>query len=227
MNSNNKNMARKALLLSMEKVLARSCYNGNIQNYGAWGVPEDEGRFFRFPLTLFNEDCPNQKSKSPDTGISLDSLKSSYYKFGANELHIVDALEFILASLENEYGLDIYKNVEHSFIPAGYKQLSAETVFEAQVTAGAVGAGWIFDNPATRDIYESPDGIKYAYIKGDLHPICSPALMNRIIDSCSDNENLWHRFQSPRLTDKHYYSFFEFGSKDDIKKVYSLMEGKS
>ncbi|MDO8289178.1 MAG: hypothetical protein Q7T44_08170 [Parvibaculum sp.] len=227
MDSANRKIARKALLLSMEKVIARSCYNGHIQNYGAWGALEDEGRFFRFPLTLFNSDCPNEKSKNPDVGISLDSLKSSFYKFGANELHVIEALDFILANLEMEYGLDIYTSSPSSFLPEGYKLLNSETVFEATACIGEVSGGWVFDNPLARDIYESPEGVRHVYVRDSLYPVCGPELMKEIVESCASNGNLWYRFQTPRSNDQRYFSFVERGSRDEIQKLHSLKGEKN
>lgn len=39
------------LLTRMEAIIGSECYNSNIQNYGAWGVWEGEGRSFRYPVT--------------------------------------------------------------------------------------------------------------------------------------------------------------------------------
>lgn len=225
MNQANKKNIRKALLLSMERVIARSCYNGSIRNYGAWGVQESDGRFFRYPLTVFNKDSKDVKSKNPDVGMSLEGLKSSFYQFGKNELHVIEALDFILTSLEEEYGLNIYQSTE-TRIPDSYKLLKPETIFEAEACMGATGGGWNFNKPSLRDVYESPEGVRYALIKDILQPIRSPSEMQEIVESCAVNENLWHRFESPRLDDKKFHSFVEFGDSQDIAKLHALMRSK-
>ena len=154
----------------------------------------------------------------------MEALKNSYYLFGKNELHVIEALDFILTSLEKEYGLNIYRTTSEP-IPEGYRLLNAETIFEAEIFLGASGGGWESSKPSPRDVYESPDGTKYVLIKGALHPIRSPAQMKEIVESCDANENLWHRFESPRFNEK-YYSFVEFGDGDDIKELYTLMRGQ-
>ena len=42
-------LERKNLLLTLETIIGSQCYNGNIQNYGPYGVWEGEGRGYRYP----------------------------------------------------------------------------------------------------------------------------------------------------------------------------------
>lgn len=43
------------LLVEMERIIGSECYNGNVQNYSAWGVWEGEGRSFRYPQVSSTE----------------------------------------------------------------------------------------------------------------------------------------------------------------------------
>lgn len=97
---------KKELLLKLENIIGNSCYNGNIQNYYMWEL-EDEGRWFRYPITFIEKDGSKDKSRYPDSKISVEKLKSGHYAFGANQLFIFKALIEVLQYLENKYGLEI------------------------------------------------------------------------------------------------------------------------
>lgn len=88
----------------MESIIGNSCYNGNIQNYGAWGEWEGEGRWFRYPIKF--ERDGNSKHYSC-RGIPAENLKTGYYAFGANRLAIIAALTEVIEVLENKYGLKL------------------------------------------------------------------------------------------------------------------------
>ncbi|MEW2839098.1 hypothetical protein, partial [Vibrio sp. JC34] len=45
-------LTRKELLIKLEKIIGSSCYNGNIQNWGANGEWLGEGRSFRYPIRV-------------------------------------------------------------------------------------------------------------------------------------------------------------------------------
>jgi hypothetical protein len=99
---------RRRLLAELERIVGSETYNSNIQNWGPGGVFMGEGRGFRYPVTLVNEST--QKSKvhsqiSPET--SSKEIRSAYYAFGANELHIGLALLKVLNYLEKNYGLNV------------------------------------------------------------------------------------------------------------------------
>ena len=43
---------RLAVLRKLESIVANSCYNANIQNWGPNGAFYGEGRSFRYPITF-------------------------------------------------------------------------------------------------------------------------------------------------------------------------------
>ena len=98
---------QRELLLKLEQMIGSSCYNGNIQNWGPGGEWEGEGRDFRYPITFVSGN--GQKIKVNNTAsvkLTDTMLRNGYYAFGANELHIMDALQRILDYLGSEYGVD-------------------------------------------------------------------------------------------------------------------------
>ncbi|MGO7820476.1 hypothetical protein ACC684_24810 [Rhizobium ruizarguesonis] len=100
---------RAALLEELEYIVGSECYNGNIQNWGPGGVFEGEGRSFRYPVTLV-DDAGNKHKYSYKTvsmGVPPELLARCYYAFGANQLHIMAALEKVLRHLEHHHGLKI------------------------------------------------------------------------------------------------------------------------
>ncbi|WP_104034892.1 hypothetical protein [Vibrio jasicida] len=98
-------LTRKELLIKLEKIVGSSCYNGNIQNWDANGEWLGEGRAFRYPIRI--------NGLSTRTSIKADvtdhDLQAAYYAFGANQLHIIRALDEVLDFIECEYGVDIPK----------------------------------------------------------------------------------------------------------------------
>ncbi|MBY5986139.1 hypothetical protein KUW18_18800 [Halomonas sp. DP5Y7-2] len=103
-----KNEERKQLLIKMEKVIGSSCFNGNIQNWGPNGQWLGEGRAFRYPLKLNKIGS----RKVVDKDIPMRDLMTGRYAFGANQLHIIQALDEVLNMLQNDYGLKIGEKKE-------------------------------------------------------------------------------------------------------------------
>lgn len=101
------NKRRKKLLAELESLVGNTCYNGNIQNWGPGGEWQGEGRSFRYPITFINKDGEKDKRWTTDPSLPLDRMQTGYYAFGANQLHIIRALDKVLSKLENEYGLKI------------------------------------------------------------------------------------------------------------------------
>jgi len=96
---------RRALLCELEAIIGNLCYGSFIQNYGPNGVWESEGRWIRYPVTFEVEEA-EIKTKFPCSEEILDSmLLEGFYKFGANHLHIMEALDNILACLEKRYSI--------------------------------------------------------------------------------------------------------------------------
>jgi len=100
---------RSGILVELERIVGNQCYNGNIQNYGPGGVWEGEGRSFRYPLT-FLVDGKKTKHLSP-IKTPPDVLLTGYYAFGANQLHVVRALDKVLVCLETKYGLKLVDRI--------------------------------------------------------------------------------------------------------------------
>ncbi|WP_143201378.1 hypothetical protein [Bradyrhizobium sp. NAS96.2] len=100
------NKKRLGLLRKLESIIGNECYNGSTQNWGPGGRFEGEGREFRYPLTVLGEDGSKIKVKS-DRPLSLDVAMTGYYAFGANQLHIMRALEQVLSYLEANNQLKI------------------------------------------------------------------------------------------------------------------------
>ncbi|MBN9276788.1 MAG: hypothetical protein J0I57_04050 [Hyphomicrobium sp.] len=106
---------RRALLLAeLEYLVGNNCYNGNIQNWGAGGVYEGEGRHFRYPLTVVDGEGQRKKNSYKASPGDPDELMTGYYAFGANRLHIIEALDEVLRYLEGHCGLKL----DHSKPPA-------------------------------------------------------------------------------------------------------------
>ncbi len=64
-----------------------------------------EGRDFRYPVRV--NGLSTRTSIKPD--VTDHDLQAAYYAFGANQLHIIRALDEVLDFIENEYGVDIPK----------------------------------------------------------------------------------------------------------------------
>lgn len=106
------------LLHDLEYMVGSECYNGSIQNFGSGGVWEGEGRDFRYPVTFTNKKGVKEKYRGrlPFTESSSGEMarcilgeeryQSAYYAFGANNLHILRALDLCLGSLERRFGID-------------------------------------------------------------------------------------------------------------------------
>jgi len=98
---------RREILSKMETIIGNSCYNGSIQNWGSGGQWYGEGREFRYPIKFVRNNGEAEKRWSTDPAMPLTEMRSGYYPFGANQLHIIRALEGVLTYLENEHGFKI------------------------------------------------------------------------------------------------------------------------
>jgi hypothetical protein len=103
------NEKRKRLLVELEKIVGNEFYNTNIQNWGPGGVFEGEGRALRYPVIFRGEDGRTIKTKRVDVDLPAHTIITGIYKFGANELSIMRALDLIVSHLERSYGLDLGK----------------------------------------------------------------------------------------------------------------------
>lgn len=103
---------RRKLLIALESIIGNEFYNPSIQNYGPGGIREPDGRALRYPLTLQRPDGETEKIRnySIPEEIGDEMLRSGYYKFGANQLDVMKALDRILTHLEANCGLVIDQN---------------------------------------------------------------------------------------------------------------------
>ena len=76
---------------------------------GPGGVFEGEGREFRYPVTFRDQEGNKIKKHNVEPDFSKGILLDGHYAFGANELHIMAALNEILDYLEKEYDIEIEK----------------------------------------------------------------------------------------------------------------------
>jgi len=100
MNANDK----RKLVIRLEEIIGNKCYNGSVQNWGSNYERYCDGREFRYPIT-FIDDGEKQKARKVDPKMPIKKLRTGYYAFGANQLHINEALSEIVELLEKEYGL--------------------------------------------------------------------------------------------------------------------------
>ncbi len=95
---------RAALLAELEHIVGSNCWNGNTQNWGPGGTYSGAGRSFRYPLQMVGENETIRKTRSQVTSSDFDYIATGHYAFGANSLHIIDALDKVLHHLEQRYG---------------------------------------------------------------------------------------------------------------------------
>lgn len=98
---------RAQLLLELENLVGNECYNGSIQNWGAGGVFEGEGREFRYPITFIDESGQKTKRRWKNSSLSPPTVLTGYYAFGANQLHIMRGLDRVLRYLEEHHDLKL------------------------------------------------------------------------------------------------------------------------
>ncbi len=98
---------RASLLRELERIIGSETFNGKTQNYGPGGTFEGEGRDYRYPATFTNEDGEKIKPKPPYGTLPIDVQMTGRYAFGANELHIMRALNKALQYLEEHHGLKV------------------------------------------------------------------------------------------------------------------------
>ena len=98
---------RAALLRELEKIVGWECYNSHTQNWGPRGSRENDGRSIRYPITFTDEAGEKVKRKERYEDLSPDTQMTGCYRFGANELHIVEALDKVVQYLEKHHSLKI------------------------------------------------------------------------------------------------------------------------
>ena len=104
-----KNISKKRakLLVELEYLVGRFCYNGSIQNWGPGGAFYGEGREFRYPLTCIDEAGNKQKIKHKADSDQPSIALTGYYAFGANQLQIMMALDAVVCHIEQHYDLKV------------------------------------------------------------------------------------------------------------------------
>ena len=99
--------SRQKLIAELESIIGNSCYNGKIQNWGPGGEWQGEGREFRYPINFLDEQGNKIKDWRTDPLMEWEQMKTGFYAFGANQLHIISDLEKIVDKLEKEFGLKL------------------------------------------------------------------------------------------------------------------------
>lgn len=84
----------RKLLIDLENIVAKNCYNEGIGNY------------IRYPIKYINKEHYEVKTEIPHS-LQSEQLLRSYYSFGANRLEIYKALEEIVEYLKKNYNLVI------------------------------------------------------------------------------------------------------------------------
>jgi len=98
---------RVKLLLELESIVGRKCYNQFIQNWGPGGRYQGEGRTIRYPLSMEKPDGTIRKLKHQSAdSFSDEELMGGYYACGANRIAIMAALEQAIQHLEDRYGFE-------------------------------------------------------------------------------------------------------------------------
>ncbi|WP_290518538.1 hypothetical protein [Alcanivorax sp.] len=100
------------ILIEMEEIIGGLCYNSNMQNYGPGGEWEGEGREFRYPLSFVDSSGITRKShvlfeKFMEEADLKNYSLNGHYKFGANQLMIMQGLRNVVKHLENNYGFEL------------------------------------------------------------------------------------------------------------------------
>jgi len=102
----------QVLLVELENIIGNSCYNSNIQNYGPGGEWQDEGREFRYPITFRDSSGYSRKEKYFHPILESEEDVRNFtvggnYKFGANQLMIMQGLRKVIKHLEDHHNLKI------------------------------------------------------------------------------------------------------------------------
>lgn len=98
---------RAKLLADLEYLIGSNCFNASIQNWGPGGVFEGEGRDFRYPLTVIDNEGAKRKTRYKADPDAPTELITGYYAFGANQLQIMMALDDVVRHLEQNYDLKL------------------------------------------------------------------------------------------------------------------------
>ena len=98
---------RLDLLMKLESIVGNECYNANIQNWGPNATWEGAGREFRYPINFVDPTGKKIKRSYTDASIAAKVAVTGYYAFGANQLHIIRALDKVIQYLETNNQLKI------------------------------------------------------------------------------------------------------------------------
>lgn len=98
---------RAKLIAELEYIIGNECYNGSIQNWGSSGIQYQDGRSFRYPLTMLDQTGQKTKCRTWAKTEPAETFMSGHYSFGANRLDIMRGLDRVLDFLEEHHGLKI------------------------------------------------------------------------------------------------------------------------
>jgi hypothetical protein len=98
---------RASLLRELERIIGSETFNGKTQNYGPNGTFLGEGRDYRYPVSFTDETGEKIKPRPPYSNLAIEVQMTGRYVMGANELHIMRALEKVVQYLEKNHALKI------------------------------------------------------------------------------------------------------------------------
>ena len=98
---------RLALLRELEEIIGKECYHPKIQNRGAGGILESEGRQFRYPITFSGPEGEKVKHWSGGAELPADMQMTGHYVFGSNKLSVMRALDTLVRHLEETRSLKL------------------------------------------------------------------------------------------------------------------------
>ena len=110
----NINKTTAELVSKIEYIIGDECYNPNAYD----GYTLEEGRAYRYPITIPTSSKKNSMTECKTRGFLLDNFyysqgyygiddfKSAKYKFGSNHLYICLGIQKALSFLENRYGIN-------------------------------------------------------------------------------------------------------------------------
>jgi hypothetical protein len=98
---------RLALLRELEEIIGSECYHPKMQNRGAGGVLESEGRQFRYPITFSGSEGEQIRNWTRGGEQSTAVQMTGRYVFGSNRLGIMRALDTLVRHLEETRALKV------------------------------------------------------------------------------------------------------------------------
>lgn len=105
------------LIKELEYIVGKNVYNKASKNHET----DENGEMIRYPCRMRDpKDDVTYKYKGKLYDATAESIIGAFYKFGANNLNIGDALIELLEYLEDRYDLDFNLLEDYRLIDSGY-----------------------------------------------------------------------------------------------------------